>query len=75
MSNNRHNFRQFLLGRVDKAQLAMDCGYLNKAEEARGGLVLACGDASKMLEKADHALDAIALGVARSVQRSGLLAV
>jgi hypothetical protein len=63
------------LGRVDKAHPAMDCGYLNKAEEARGGLVVAGGDASKLLEKADHALDAIALGVSRLVQRAGLLAV
>jgi hypothetical protein len=53
----------------------MDRGYLDEAQEARGGLVVAGGDASKLFQKADHALDAIALGVARLVQRAGLLAV
>jgi hypothetical protein len=55
------------LGCVDKAHPAMDCGDLNEAEEACGGLVVAGGDASKLLQQAHHALDAVALGVSNPV--------
>ena len=63
------------LGRVDKAHPAMDCGELHEAEEAFGDLVVAGGDAAKLLQKAHHALDAVTLGIAASVQRAGRFAV
>jgi hypothetical protein len=67
--------RYAILGRVDKAHPAMDCGELHEAEEAFGGLVVARRDAAKLLQEAHHALDAVAPGIAASVQRAGRFAV
>ena len=53
----------------------MDCGELHEAEEAFGGLVIAGGDAAKLFQEAHHALDAVALGIAATVQRAGRFAV
>jgi hypothetical protein len=47
----------------------MDRGDLDEAEEARGGLVMAGGDATKPLEQAHDALDAIGPGVSSRIQR------
>ena len=39
-------------GRVEKSRLGMDRGDLEEAEDAHGGLVMAVGDAPKLLESA-----------------------
>jgi hypothetical protein len=46
-----------------------------EADEACGSLAIAISGAVKLRRKANHALDAFALGVARPIQRAGLLAV
>jgi hypothetical protein len=67
--------RMRALGRVDKAHPAMDCGDLEEAEEAFGGLVVARRDAAKLLQQTHHALDAVAPCKAAAVQRARRFAV
>ena len=46
------------LGPVDKPDPASDAAEQHEAEEAAGGLVIACGDPALFFEVADAALDA-----------------
>ncbi len=64
-----------VLGGVDKAGPAVDGGEMDEGEEARGGLVVAGGDAPELLQETHHALDAIAPGIALSVEGARVLAV
>lgn len=49
----------------------MDRGELDEAEKARGGFVVSGGEASEVLQEADHALDAVAVPVAWAVELAG----
>lgn len=55
------------LGGVDKFEPVSGGGDMDHAEEAVGELIVAGGDGTVDLEMAEHALDAIALLVQRSV--------
>ena len=55
------------LGGVDKFEPVSGGGEVDHAEEAAGELVVAGGDGAVDLEVAEHALDAVALLVERSV--------
>ena len=55
------------LGGVDKFEPVSCGGEVDHAEEAAGELVVAGGDGRVDLEVAEHALDAVALPVKRSV--------
>jgi hypothetical protein len=60
---------------VVKSHPAIGYDTSNEAEQARGDLVMAGGDAAKPLDHACHALDAIASGVSNLIQRTRVLAV
>ena len=57
----------YTLGSVDKFEPVSGGGEMDHAEEAAGELVIAGGDGAIDLEVAEHALDAVALPVERSV--------
>ena len=57
------------LGRVDKAYPLFDCGQLGKAEKAAGGMIVSRGDAPAVLEAVEEALDPVAGGVERPIDR------
>lgn len=56
-----------MLGGVDKFEPVSGGGEMDHAEEAVGKLVVAGGDGAVDFEMAEHALDAVALLVERSI--------
>lgn len=54
---------------MDKADPLPDCGELDEAEEAACGVVVAGRYATAVLEAVEEALDAVAQGVERPVDR------